>query len=106
MTLSNMINKSLFQGCFEPLKMSLNGFVLGNNKRTMHGAFGSGALQYRVIVASKPAVGAGKLLVRLPALRVGAAVVDIRAGADTSSDDAAPSRDSDGESGSSFFSAM
>lgn len=39
---------------FEPVKMAIMGFVLGHNCRIMRRAFGSGTLQYRVLVAIKP----------------------------------------------------
>jgi hypothetical protein len=64
-----MVCKSALLGCFEPLKMSFDGFLMGANKRTMHGAFNSGALQYRVLVARKPALSAGKAH-KLPPLNI------------------------------------
>ncbi|GBF91004.1 gamma-tocopherol methyltransferase [Raphidocelis subcapitata] len=78
--MTHIIHMAMWRGCFEPFWMSINGFVLGANKRTMHTAFGSGALQYRVIVARKP-LGAAKAR-PLPPL-----VIDVSAasGSDASS---------------------
>lgn len=43
------------RGIFEPARMGVSGFILGHNCRVMRRAFGCGALQYRVVVAAKPA---------------------------------------------------
>jgi hypothetical protein len=58
MDLSKIVHVAFWSGCFEPFNMCVEGFVFGKNKRVMRHAFGSGALQYRVLVARKPASGA------------------------------------------------
>jgi hypothetical protein len=60
---------------YAPLAMTVNGVILGRNKRTMTRAFGSGALQYQAIVAVK----GGAPLAAKAATKAAAAAVPVLA---------------------------